>query len=976
MSRRLFSCLIAAVAAAAWTVPAAAQTVIFQGVITGGVAVDGNGVSTPYDGSTTWYAADEDFDIVIPSTATVTRVYAVLHAKSSSFPVDTAANVAINGLDLTYGTLVDDAYYTQVYELDPAAYGITAAGPVSYEETGAADSGYHGGLGVGGAVLVVLYEDLVLATPRHVTLAMTEMNLTDTLTLGGLPTASGASSAIVSVGILWECSDEQNGSVTLDGLTFPGTGGRDDGATFDTTCGLQDWNSLHTQGSFGYDDTDLAVGADEDDPYTEPATGSATNSRLSDEVWSVDYADVGEIVVDYTETTNDSRLISVVVAIDMADADGDGVWDGEDNCPGDANPDQEDADLDGIGDACDECTDVDGDGFGAPGQPNLCEEDCDDADPAVNPDAAEACDLIDNDCDGEIDEQDAIDCADYLLDADDDGYGVTGDVACLCAPTDPYDATVGGDCDDGAPAVNPAAIEICNGVDDNCDGVADEGFDLDADGFTSCDGDCDDDDPAVNPGAAEICNGADDDCDGDVDEDFDQDGDGFSSCAGDCDDSQPTVYPGAAEDCDSLDNDCDGEADEDHDQDGDGVTVCAGDCDDLAPAVNPGADEICNGIDDDCDGTIDQGALDAQNWYLDDDGDGFGDPGVVESACGPPAGFVAIPGDCDDADAAVNPAADEICNGVDDDCDGTTDELADDDGDGFSLCDGDCDDDDPAAFPGNEEVCDGVDNDCDPATDEDADEDGDGASICDGDCDDDEPASFPGNVEVCDGLDNDCDGQLPIDEVDGDGDGVMLCDGDCDDAEAFTYPGAPEQCDGLDNDCDGEVDEDVDEDLDGDGFNACQGDCDGNDGDVYPGASEICDGKDSDCDGQLPADEADVDGDGWSLCDGDCDDEDAAINPDADEICDDGLDNDCDGDADADDADCEDPGDDDDTTGDDDDDTTGDDDDDTTADSADDDDDEIGGGCDCESNQAVSRPAGLAAVLALLGVVALRRRAG
>jgi hypothetical protein len=1069
MSRRLFSCLILALATTC-VAPATAQTVIFQDVITGGVAVDGNGVSTPYDGSTTWYAADEDFDIVIPSTAAVTRVYAVLHAKSPGFPADPAANVAINGLDLSYATLVDDAYYTQVYELDPAAYGITATGPVTYDETGAADSGYHSGAGVGGAALVVLYEDLTLATPRQVTLAVSEMDLTDTLTFGGLPTASGASSAIVSVGILWECSDEQNGSVTLDGVVFAGTGGRDDGATFDTTCGLQDWNSLHTQGSFGYDDTDLAVGADEDDPYTEPANGSATNSRLSDEVWSVDYADAGEIVVDYTETTNDSHLISVVIAIDMADADGDGIWDGDDNCPGDANPGQEDADLDGDGDACDECTDVDGDGYGAPGLPNLCEEDCDDGDPAVNPDAAEACDLIDNNCDGQIDEQDAIDCADYLLDADDDGYGVTGDSACLCAPTDPYDATVGGDCDDGAPAVNPAATELCNGIDDNCDGAADEGFDLDGDGFTSCDGDCDDDDPGVNPGAAEVCNGADDDCDGDVDEDFDLDGDGFTTCAGDCDDGQPTVYPGAAEDCDALDNDCDGDVDEDHDldgdgfttcagdcddgapavnpaaleacnniddncdgdvdegwdADGDGVTVCAGDCDDLAPAVYPGADELCNGIDDDCDGTIDQGALDAQTWYADDDGDGFGDPGVTESACEPPLGFVAIPGDCDDADAAVNPDAEEICNGVDDDCDQATDELADGDGDGVSLCDGDCDDDEPASFPGNEEVCDGIDNDCDPLTDEEADGDGDGASICDGDCDDDEPASFPGNVEICDGVDNDCDGQLAADEVDGDGDGVLLCDGDCDDDDALTYPGAPEQCDGADNDCDGQVDEDVDVDLDGDGYNACQGDCDNADGDVYPGAPEICDGKDSDCDGQLPADETDGDGDGWSLCDGDCDDEDPAafpgnteepydgidndcdgadltdvdgdgfdggtggddcddddptVNPDADEICDDGVDNDCDGDADADDVDCEDPGDDDDdtTSGDDDDDTTAgddDDDDDTTADPADDDDDdEIGGGCDCESNQAISRPAGMAALLVLIGGIALRRRA-
>ena len=944
MSRPLFSCLVVIVSVG-WAASAWSETVIFQDVITGGVAVDGNGVSTPYDGSTTWYLAEEDYDVVIPTTATVSRVFAVLHAKASSFLGDPAPNVAINGLDLTFATLVDDAYYTQVYELDPATYGITGPGGVTYEETGAAEDAWHGGAGVAGTVLVVLYEDETLATPRHVTLVVTDLNNIESTTIDGLPVASGATSAIVSVGILWECSDEQNGSVAVDGVTFPGTGGRDDGAAYDGYCGSQDWNSLHTQGSFGYDDTNLAVGADEDDPYTEPAAGTSTNSRLSDEVWLVDYADAGEMVFDYTETSNDSTLVSMVIAIDLVDADGDGIWDGDDNCPGVANPDQADADLDGTGDLCDECTDVDLDGYGAPGFPNVCEEDCDDGDPAIHPDAIEACDLQDNDCDGEIDEEDATGCDTYLLDGDGDGWGVTGDEACLCAPAAPYDALQGGDCEDGDAAVNPAATEACNGIDDDCDGDVDEGFDLDGDGFTSCDGDCDDDDAAVNPGVTEDCNGIDDNCDGDVDEGFDVDGDGFTTCDGDCNDGLAEVFPGAPEDCDGLDNDCDGDVDEDHDADGDGFTTCAGDCedgdpaihpaapevcnavdddcdgavdegwdadgdgytvcgdpatdpdcDDLDPAVFPGADEWCNGIDDDCDGVIDGGgALDAQTWYEDVDGDGFGDPASATSACEPPQGFVAIPGDCDDAAPAVNPDADEICNGIDDDCDPATDELADLDGDGYSICDGDCDDTESAAFPGNTETCDGIDNDCDPTTDEEVDGDADGFSLCDDDCDDAEPAAFPGNPEVCDGIDNDCDGSLLPDEVDGDADGVLLCAGDCDDGNALTYPGAPEQCDAADNDCDGLIDEDVDQDLDGDGFNACQGDCDNTDPNVYPGAPEGCDGVDSDCDGEVPWDEADDDGDGWMLCEGDCDDTDADLNlDDADEDSYSTCDGDCD----------------------------------------------------------------------------------
>jgi uncharacterized protein (TIGR03382 family) len=390
-------------------------------------------------------------------------------------------------------------------------------------------------------------------------------------------------------------------------------------------------------------------------------------------------------------------------------------------------------------------TTVDADGDGYPSS-----SDCDDSDPSVYPGATERCNGKDDDCDGTVDEPDAVDAATWYADDDGDGYGDPLVTTRACDEPSGYvaDAT---DCWDASSAVHPGATELPDGVDGDCDGDLDEGTDY-----------------------------------------ADDDGDGFSEEGGDCDDGAADVSPAAVESCDGVDEDCDGTTDEGtacSDDDGDGLSEDDGDCNDGAAAVNPDATEAAgNGVDDDCNGIVDDSALD-------EDGDGYAS------------------GDCDPTDGDVYPGAPEVADGEDQDCDDVVDEgtpAYDDDGDGFTEVDGDCDDTDAGVNPSEGEAADGVDEDCDGTIDEGttrADDDGDGFTEEGGDCDDADATVSPGAAELDDDLDNDCDGE-PDDGVDDrDGDGFTEDEGDCDDDDGWFGPLAYEACDGFDNNCNGEIDE-------------------------------------------------------------------------------------------------------------------------------------------------------------------------
>jgi hypothetical protein len=416
-----------------------------------------------------------------------------------------------------------------------------------------------------------------------------------------------------------------------------------------------------------------------------------------------------------------------------ADVDGDGVPDEDDNCQTNPNPDQIDLDADGVGDACDPCV---AEEEVCNGRDDNCngwiDEDLRNACGECGPVPDEVCDGVDNDCDGRSDEG--------VLNA----CGACGEVPSeIC---DGVDDDCDGRIDEGllnaCGTCGPVPSETCNGEDDDCDGSADEGFGLGlacstgqgscqamgrvvcgVDGGVRCD---------ALPGdpIPEMCDGDDNDCDGRADE-------GVLNACGGC-----GLVPDEV--CDAIDNDCDGNTDE-------GLLNACGAC-------GPVPEETCDDVDNDCDGRTDEDAVDANACGVcgplpaercdgtDNDCDGNTDEGLLNvcGTCG------AVPA--------------EKCNGIDDDCDGHTDEgfangtfCATGQGecrrigtyrctvDGSDVwCDG-------GFMAGQPERCDGLDNDCDGDTDEDA-QDANACGIC-----------GPAPVEACDGEDNDCDGRVDED---------------------------------------------------------------------------------------------------------------------------------------------------------------------------------------------------------------------
>ncbi|TNE85892.1 MAG: hypothetical protein EP330_23425 [Deltaproteobacteria bacterium] len=403
--------------------------------------------------------------------------------------------------------------------------------------------------------------------------------------------------------------------------------------------------------------------------------------------------------------------------------------------------------------------------------------------------------------------------------------------------------------------------------------------DDDGDGFAPAGGDCNDESPAIRPGRPEVdCDGVDQDCDGVVDEGGlcgDDDGDGLSDAEGDCHDGDAAVGPQGTEiPLNGIDDDCDGTVDAGSlDLDGDGWDPGL-DCDDANPAVNPIAPELPDGEDDDCDGRIDEGTL-----AYDADGDcACPQLGGVCTASANPECTELRTRDCDDGEALRFPGNPEVADDLDNDCDLRIDEgtgvtAVDADGDGTSPAGGDCDDADPARSPALRETADGTDEDCDGRVDEgtaDYDDDGDGMTENQGDCHDGDPSVRRGLPEIeGNGYDDNCDG-FSASAIDPDGDGFTAVGGDCQVLDPAFHPGAPELADGWDNDCDGIIDEDtarddvdgdgscLGADIDGDGTPECRvnsdvvGDCDDADDRVCPTCSVVRDnGKDNDCNGEV-----------------------------------------------------------------------------------------------------------------------------
>ena len=557
--------------------------------------------------------------------------------------------------------------------------------------------------------------------------------------------------------------------------------------------------------------------------------------------------------------------------------------------------------------------DLDGDGFGDNNAESPFDEgtDCDDTRASVNPTAPELCDDLDNNCndfiDGLNDSGDyveiPVDGFVYFVDTDGDGFGSSLQVEKRCEELPPdFLSLVDTDCDDFSAITYPSAPELCDQVDNNCNGFID-GFDTDGnyveipddgvifyrdvdedgygdaqdsikscsilDGYVLDNTDCADGIPQRHPNADEYCNGIDDDCDGFFDEmgavdaprwyaDFDNDG-----AAGTLD---------YIDSCSALD----------------GYFPEISDCNDGNPLIHPLADELCDGIDNNCDNAIDgDDAIDPNEYYEDFDNDGFGSLVSKIYNCSIPDGYVENNHDCDDNNVDIHPDADEYCNEVDDNCNGIINEETavdantyyyDGDADGYGILEnttkacilpnrysavfGDCNDSNPSQRPSINEYCNDIDDDCDGLIDELFEEDNESPVL-------DSTFFYPDEDLDGFGLMTDVPSIESCPEDIAEGSGFTTNNTDCDDGDPLSNPMADEDCSEIDRNCDGRdilgamnptiwyID--IDRDNFGDpnvyfeschppfGFIADNTDCNDLDATVYPNAPELCTGRLEDC---------------------------------------------------------------------------------------------------------------------------------